>query len=106
MFGFDDERYERLRRFFLVSNIIIVALITLSSLVLGFMEIEKSEGWSHYYIIGLALALPGWIFLILYGFGCYNTKDWRRAVSAILAAAQLIVFLTLLGIFLFRLSTS
>ena len=70
MFGFDDERYERFRRFFLVSNILIVGLITLASDVLAFMEIEKSEGWSSNFIVGQALSFPGWNFLILYGFGC------------------------------------
>ena len=103
MVAFDENLFEKLRRLFLISNIIIVALITVITLILAFLTlIDSSEGFSYFFLIGLALSFPGWTFLILYGFGCYDTKDWRRTVSAFLASLQIIVFLLLLIIYLFE----
>ena len=93
----DENLFEKFRRFFLISNIFIVALITIIWMILGFLSIVDSlEDFNDIALIGLALTIPGWTFLILYGFGCYDTKDWRRSASAILASIQIIVFLLLL----------
>ena len=98
--AFDEILFEKLRRLFLISNIIIVALITVFSIIFAFLTlIDSSEGFGYFFIIGLALSFPGWTFLILYGFGCYDTEDWRRTVSAFLASLQIIVFLFLLIIY-------
>ena len=101
--AFDENLFAKLRRIFLISNIIIVAFITVFSIIFAFLTlIDSSEGFSYFFLIGLALSFPGWTFLILYGFGCYDTKDWRRTVSAFLASLQIIVFLLLLIIYLFE----
>lgn len=93
----DEHLFPKLRRFFLISNIVIVALITVLWIILAFLTFADSyEDFIDIALIGLAITIPGWVFLILYGFGCYDTKDWRRTVSAILASIQIIVFLLLL----------
>ena len=90
----DENQIAKLRRFFLISNFAIVALITIFWIGFAFISLKDSyEGFIEIALIGLALTTPGWIFLILYGFGCYRTQDWRRTVSALLASIQIIVFL-------------
>ena len=97
----DEHLFAKLRRFFLISNIFIVALITVLWIIFAFLTcIDSCEGFTEIALIGLSLTIPGWAFLILYGFGCYDTKDWRRTVSAFLASLQIIVFLLLLIIYL------
>jgi len=99
----DENSFAKLRRFFLISNIIIVALITVLWIIFAFLTcIDSCEGFIDLTLIGLALTIPGWAFLILYGWGCYDTKDWRRTVSVILASLQIVVFLLLPIIYLFE----
>ena len=94
----DENLYKKLRRFFLISNITIVALIGVTSTIIALLaSIENIRAMRDYLVIGLALTIPGWTFLILYGWGCYDVKDWRRTISAVLAALQIIVFLILLS---------
>ena len=98
--AFDEYLFEKLRRLFLISNIIIVAMIGVSSIIFAFLtSIDSIKGFNDTLLIGLALSIPGWTFLILYGWECYDTKDWRRTVAAFLASLQIIVFLSLLIIY-------
>lgn len=93
----DEKLFARFRRFLLISNIIIVALITVVWIILVFLTLVDSfESFIDIALIGLALTLPGWVFLILYGFGCYDMRNWIRTVSAFLASLQIVVFLILL----------
>ena len=93
----DEKILARFRRFLLISNINIIALITVVWIILAFLTLVDSyESFIDIALIGLALTLPGWVFLILYGFGCYDTKNWIRTVSAFLASLQIVVFLILL----------
>jgi hypothetical protein len=92
----DENLFAKLRRLFLISNILIVALITVLWIIFAFLTcIDSCEGFLDFALIGLALTIPGWAFLILYGWGCYDMKDWRRTVSAFIASLQIIVFLLL-----------
>ena len=96
MMAVDESLFVRFRRFFLISNILIIALISILAVTFAVLTcMDSCEGFNNFLLIGLALTIPGWAFLILYGFGCYDTEDWRRTISGILAALQFIVFLLL-----------
>lgn len=102
MMTIDESLFEKPRRLFLISNIIIVAMIGVSSLILALLaSINSIKGMRDYLLIGLALTFPGWTFLILYGWGVYDMHDWRRTVAAFLASLQIIVFLSLLIVYFF-----
>ena len=92
----DESIYTKFRRFLLIMNIFIVALINGMSTILAFRTcLDSCVGFNDFLLIGLALSIPGWAFLIMYGFGCYDSKDWRRTLSAVLASLQIIIFLLL-----------
>ena len=99
----DEKLFARFRRFLLISNIAIVALITVVWIILAFRTLVNSyESFLDIALIGLAITIPGWVFLILYGFGCYDTNDWRRTVSALLATLQIVVFVIFLVIYFIK----
>lgn len=94
--AFQEDSFEKFRRLFLISNIFIVALITVISIFLAFRTcIDSCENFDYFFLVGFAFSFPGWAYLILYGFGCYDKEDLRRTVSAFFASLQIIVFLGL-----------
>lgn len=78
-------------------------MITVVRIILAFRTLVNSyESFLDIALIGLAITIPGWVFLILYGFGCYDTNDWRRTVSALLATLQIVVFAIFLVIYFIK----